>query len=167
MRQCRYVHAVAHQLGALFGVPHGVANAMVMPYVLDYYAEDDTCTDRFCELAIAIGVKTGGDAATHATQSEKRALMFKFIARVRKMNADMNIPASVAAMTATDIDTVAQRALKEAHGEGEMFNLFDFGYPTPKYMTYTDMVKVVGRVVPAASKEEVAAGTTTMQQSKL
>lgn len=34
-----YVHGVAHQLGGLYGTPHGVGNAMVLPYVLDFYAE--------------------------------------------------------------------------------------------------------------------------------
>ena len=159
----RYVHAVAHQLGALFGVPHGVANAMVMPYVLDYYAEDDTCTERFCELAIAIGVD-GVETSTRAPQSmaEKRALMFKFIACIRAMNAEMSIPESVPGMAGSDVDAVAQRALKEAHGEGETFNLFDFGYPTPKYMAYADMVKVVKGVLPAAHSK-----TKTVVASKL
>ena len=49
-----YVHAVAHTFGGKFGVPHGVANAMVMPHVLDFYV--DACADKMCELAVAIGV---------------------------------------------------------------------------------------------------------------
>jgi alcohol dehydrogenase class IV len=146
-----YVHAVAHQLGALFGVPHGVANAMVMPYVLDFYAEDDTSTDRFCELAVAIGIDgTKSMGLPSSLQlAKKRRLAAEFIGRVRAMNKEMLIPASVVTMTEADVDDVAARALKEAHGEGETFNLFDFGYPTPKYMDYKDMVKVVRGVLPS------------------
>lgn len=34
-----YVHAIAHNLGGLYGTPHGLANAVILPYVLDYYAD--------------------------------------------------------------------------------------------------------------------------------
>ena len=34
-----YVHAIAHNLGGLYGTPHGLANAVILPYVLDWYGE--------------------------------------------------------------------------------------------------------------------------------
>jgi alcohol dehydrogenase len=46
-----YVHAVAHQLGALYHVPHGLANATVLPRVLDY--SRPSCTGRLADLARA------------------------------------------------------------------------------------------------------------------
>merc|ERR1711988_615347 len=52
-----YVHAIAHQLGGLFHTPHGVANAMLLPHVLEFYLQDDgeggSCTQLVSQLAQA------------------------------------------------------------------------------------------------------------------
>jgi len=141
-----YVHAVAHTLGAYFHTPHGVGNAMVMPYVLDFYIEDDRMDDRFCELALAIGLGSEHPNA-YASKEGKRAMTIAFVAKVRSMNAAMAIPTFVEGMTLNDVDRVATRALEEGNGEGKTFNIMDFGYPCPKTMTMMDMDKVCRSIV--------------------
>ncbi|MGB7452579.1 MAG: iron-containing alcohol dehydrogenase, partial [Lysobacterales bacterium] len=74
-----YVHAIAHQLGGLYHVPHGLANAIVMPYVLEF--SKPNCTQRLADLARVSDIGEGG-----ASDSE---LADAFIARIRKLNADM------------------------------------------------------------------------------
>jgi len=54
-----FVHAIAHTLSAHFGLPHGMANAAVLPYVMEYNAE--ACPKEMCELASAIGLPLSGD----------------------------------------------------------------------------------------------------------
>ena len=152
-----YVHAVAHTLGAHFHTPHGVANAMVMPHVLDFYLEgDDALIDQLCDLAVAIGI--GAEhPGSYASPASKRRLARAFVARVRQMNANMGVPSCVNNMTEADVDRVVDRALTESHGEGRSFDLFDFGYPTPRYMERADMVKVVRSILPGVSAAAGAA----------
>ena len=151
-----YVHAVAHTLGAHFHTPHGVANAMVMPHVLDFYLEgDDSVIDQMCDLAVAIGI--GGDhPASYASPAGKRRLAEALVAKVRQMNANMGVPTCVKQMTEADVDAVVDRALTESHGEGRTFDLFDFGYPTPRYMERDDMVKVVRSILPGSASSSAA-----------
>jgi alcohol dehydrogenase len=53
------VHGIAHTLSAHYGLPHGMANACVLPYVMKYNAE--ACPEKMVELAKAIGLETSGD----------------------------------------------------------------------------------------------------------
>jgi alcohol dehydrogenase class IV len=52
------VHSMAHQLGAVYDTPHGIANAMLLPVVMKF--NGDVCADRFAEILEALGVETKG-----------------------------------------------------------------------------------------------------------
>lgn len=54
-----WVHAIAHQLGAFYNMPHGLANAVVLPHVLEFYAP--VAFKRMAEIATALGVTEGGE----------------------------------------------------------------------------------------------------------
>jgi alcohol dehydrogenase len=92
------VHAIAHQLGAFYGVPHGLANAQVMPLVLDLSLE--AARARLTELAQMIGRNTAEE----------------FIAAVRELNATVGIPATVEKLDRKDFAVIIERALAEADG---------------------------------------------------
>ena len=141
-----YVHAIAHTLGAFFGVPHGAANAMILPLVLDFYLVK--CLDKFCDLAVALGIATSvpGDV------SEKKGLAQMFVQKIRDMNMAMEIQKEVKEMRVGDVDRVVTRAMIEAHGKGNTFNPFDAGYPVPTYLTRTHLTKIVNSIVPKSSK---------------
>jgi len=121
-----YVHAIAHNLGGLYGLPHGLANAIILPYVLDFYGESvSTPLARLADLA---GVaRPGQDDAMKA-----RA----FVEGIRELNRRMNIPATFEQIKEADIALIVQRALHEAHPL----------YPVPKFMSATDCEKVVRRL---------------------
>lgn len=112
-----YVHAVGHNLGGFYHVPHGLAMSVILPHVLDYYGE--TAYKRLAQLAVAAGVKTDG------TDEEKAKA---FIAEIRAMNKRMNIPEKFDMIKEEDIPTIAQRALREANPL----------YPVPKFMDQKD-----------------------------
>ena len=59
-----YVHAFAHQMGGLYHVPHGLANAIVMPHVLDYSLPN--CADRLAILAREFGMLASVGSDFHA-----------------------------------------------------------------------------------------------------
>ncbi len=109
-----YVHAIAHNFGALYQTPHGLANSIVLPHVLDY--SKDEITGRLADLAVASGLKTGSES--------KQQLANKFIKKIRTMLVEFNIPSQLDALKAEDIPKIAKLALEEAH----------MNYPVPKYM---------------------------------
>jgi alcohol dehydrogenase len=109
-----YVHAISHNFGARYHVPHGLANAIVLPYVLDYSKPE--CVERLAELAAAGGLKQGSEPASE--------LADKFIRHIRSLNETFRIPAKVEKLQATDIPAITDAALKEAH----------WTYAVPRYM---------------------------------
>ena len=101
----RYVHAIAHTLGAFFGVPHGAANAAVLPHVLSFYL-DNGCVDQLADLAVAIGAAPSYTEHTRSA-ADRRVLAESFIKTVRDMNAEMGIQGAVKA-SLLGIATVAE-----------------------------------------------------------
>ena len=99
------VHAMAHALGGAYRVPHGLANAVILPYVLDAYGE--AAWKRLSELADAVGI---GEKEENAETKAK-----KFIAEIRSMNKKMNIPEKITGMREKDIPVLAVWASREAN----------------------------------------------------
>ena len=97
------VHAIAHTLGGLYGTAHGLANAVILPVVLEDYGE--AVFAKLARLAELVGV--GG------TSDAERAR--GFIAEIRAMNARMGIPDGFDFIRDEDIDTMISWALKEAN----------------------------------------------------
>ena len=99
------VHAIAHQLGANFGIPHGHANAIVLPHILTLYGE--TAVDRLAELAVATGISDSGHPETRA-----RA----FIAEVERLIADVGIAPTDPRIKREAFDAIAEAAMDEGDG---------------------------------------------------
>lgn len=124
-----YVHAIAHNFGALYHTPHGLANAIVMPYVLEY--SKPNCAGRLAELARACNI---GPAAGSDEQ-----LADAFIGEIRAMKQQFDIPEKLEALQQKDIPQIAAAALQEAR----------FTYAVPKYMDKATCEKVVGQMLVA------------------
>ena len=121
-----YVHAIAHNLGGFYGIPHGLANAVILPYVLEYYGE--TAHARLAKLAVIAGVKTDG------SDKEKAEA---FIEAIKQMNKNMNIQDKFDCIKEEDIPTIVKRALKEGNPL----------YPVPKIMDEADCEAVIRRLM--------------------
>lgn len=100
------VHSMAHALGAVYDTPHGVANAILLPTVMEYNAP---ATGEKCrEIARAMGVKGVDDM----TQDEYRKAA---VDAVKKLSADVGIPADLKAIVRDeDVDFLAQSAMDDA-----------------------------------------------------
>lgn len=154
------VHAIAHQLGTIFHVPHGVANAMVLPHMLDLYLRDENhscyvwCVERLCDLAKAGGIASSSLGVDIKTKGE---VARKFVATIRDMIAEMDMPVTVPEMTTADVNEVAKRALAEAHGYVKpLLSLTywcDLGYPVPMYMNHEDCAEIVAKLLPPDEKK--------------
>ncbi len=100
------VHSMAHPLGALYDTPHGIANAIILPTVMEYNAP--VTGDKYKYIAIAMGVK-GVDAMT---QEEYRVAA---INAVKKLASDVGIPATLKGIVKEeDIPFLAESAYNDA-----------------------------------------------------
>lgn len=100
------VHSMAHPLGALYDTPHGVANAIILPTVMEYNAE--ATGEKYREIARAMGVE-GVDAMT---QEEYRKAA---VDAVKKLSQDVGIPADLKDIVKReDIPFLAQSAYDDA-----------------------------------------------------
>lgn len=113
------VHAIAHTLSAFYNVPHGLANAVLLPAVLEYYGE--AAYQRLAELADFIGLSLKDDS----TEMKAR----QFILAIRHLNKAMAIPTSIEGISEKDIPQMAKQAVEEANPL----------YPVPKIFSHKDM----------------------------
>jgi alcohol dehydrogenase class IV len=125
-----YVHAIAHNFGARYHTPHGLANAIVMPYVLEYSRPN--CAGRLAMLARECGI--GPQNGTDEDLAEA------FIAKIREFKQMFGIPEKLDALRAEDIPPIATAALSEAR----------FTYAVPRYMDKPTCEKVIRQMLVAA-----------------
>ena len=99
------VHSMAHPLGALYDTPHGVANAIILPTVMEYNAP--YTGEKYRDIAKAMGVDTEG-----MTQDEYRKAACE---AVRKLASDVGIPADLKEIVKEeDLDFLSESALADA-----------------------------------------------------
>ena len=117
------VHSMAHPLGALYDTPHGVANAILLPTVMEYNAE---CTgEKYRDIAKAMGVK--GTEKMSEAEYRKAA-----VDAVKQLSKDVGIPSDLKAIVKKkDIPFLAQSAMDDACRPGN-----------PKEPTKSDIEKI-------------------------
>ena len=118
-----YVHAIAHNLGGMYGTPHGLANAVILPHVLEWYGPK--IYKKLAKLADLIGICK----ENNSIEVKGKA----FIEEIKRMNKAMNIPTTFDFIKEDDIPILVARALKEGNP----------GYPVPKIMNKADCEKVI------------------------
>jgi alcohol dehydrogenase len=118
-----YVHCIAHTLGGFYHVNHGLANAVVLPYVLKAYGS--AAHTKLAELADIVGV------AKASKSSNDNALAF--IHYLEKLNQQLGIPTTLKGIIQTqDIPTLARRALEEGNPL----------YPVPRVLDYEELYAI-------------------------
>ena len=121
-----YVHAVAHTLGGVYGVPHGLANAVILPYVLDAYGK--SAYKKLAQLADCIDIKGEND--------EEKAKAF--IQWIRDLNASMDIPDKIKAKDGSQLIKEEDLPLMLDHAFAEANPL----YPCPQVWSKDDLEKI-------------------------
>ena len=103
-----FVHAMAHQLGGYYDLPHGVCNAVLLPHVQTFNA--NVCAQRLTDVAHALGADVRGLSPEEGAQAA--------IAAIRTLAKDVEIPAGLRDLGAKldDIPVLATNALKDACG---------------------------------------------------
>lgn len=98
-----YVHSMAHQLGGMYDLPHGVCNAILLPYVEEFNAPE--CGEKFRDIAEALGVNTSGMTTGEANKAA--------IGAIKKLSVDVGIPGGLQELgvNKSDFEAMAQNAL--------------------------------------------------------
>ena len=102
-----YVHAIAHRLGEFYHIPHGLANAIAMPVILEYML--DAIYMDLSELAKLCSIEAEDDDMMRAKA---------FIQAIKQMNINMQIPDKVNELKKDDFDEIIKRALAEGRKMG-------------------------------------------------
>ena len=118
-----YVHAMAHQLGGFYDLPHGVCNALLLPHVQTYNAQ--VVPARLADVAKAMGV----DISAMSDEQGANAA----IEAIKQLSKDVNIPENLTLLgvKAEDIPTLADNALKDA-----------CGFTNPKQATHQEICQI-------------------------
>ena len=125
-----YVHAVAHSLGGKYNVPHGLANAVILPMVLETYG--DSITHKLRNLAVAAGL-------CDKNEDDKTASRM-FIDAVKDMKKRFGIGDYIPEIQETDIPELAHNDDKEANPL----------YPVPVLMDASELETLYYRLMPPA-----------------
>ena len=118
-----FVHAMAHQLGGFYDLPHGVCNAVLLPHVQAFNAR--VCPERLGDVAAALGENIHG--LSHVEAAEKA------LAAISRLSADVGIPAGLAELGVKekDFETLANNAMVDA-----------CSVTNPKKATHSDIVAI-------------------------
>lgn len=117
-----YVHAVAHSLGGKYGTPHGLANAVILPYFLTHYGS--SVYKKLKAIAVYSGIATEFDSPKIASS--------KLINKITALNSSMGIPNKIEGIKEKDIPSLAILAEKEGNPL----------YPVPKLMTAKELEEI-------------------------
>ena len=128
-----YVHGVAHSLGGQYGVPHGLANAVILPYFLDAYGA--ACHQKLGRLARIAHVAPESASDREAAEA--------FIRWIREMNARMGIPEKIPQIRTADIPEMARHAARESNPL----------YPVPVLMDERQLAQMYVQLMPVKKEE--------------
>ncbi|EEX93721.1 hypothetical protein VIOR3934_00505 [Vibrio orientalis CIP 102891 = ATCC 33934] len=118
-----YVHAIAHTLGAKYGTPHGLANAVVLPHVLEFSKSE--AKERMAKLADTLGLTD-----RHVSDSIKAQAFIDYIKQLQKK---LDLPSHFDHILQEHIAELAKQSLQEAR----------WNYPVPKYMQQEECERLI------------------------
>lgn len=118
-----YVHAMAHQLGGFYDLPHGVCNAILLPHVQEYNSK--VVPAKFVEIAKAMGENVENISNEEAS--------IKVIDAIKKLSNDVGIPSGLKELDAKeeDLSMLSENALKDA-----------CGFTNPKQASLEEIIQV-------------------------
>lgn len=119
------VHAIAHQIGGKYGIPHGLANALVLPHVLEFCQEE--AQERLAELSLLVGSGSEGES-----QSQ---LAHNFIKAVRDLRTEVGIPDHSDRIQREDYPALAKAAVDEGAA-----------YPVPRLLDESIVTAILTKI---------------------
>lgn len=101
------VHAMSHPLGGMYGIPHGVANALLLPYVMEYNSQ--AMPDKYADIAEVMGIEVKNMSNTEAAA--------KAVQRVAFLRDSLGVPAKLSSLgiRTEDIPRMAEDTMKSGN----------------------------------------------------
>lgn len=121
-----YVHAFAHNIGGSFGVPHGLAIAVLLPHIVKF--SKPNCIHQLAELSILVGLGNRNENA--------EVLADKFVESLFDLNKKLDIPEKLDVFNIKDVPKIREAGFKECHGT----------YPVPRYLTVKEAETLLSKV---------------------
>lgn len=121
-----YVHAFAHAVGARYGISHGLACAVLLPPVMEYYLP--VCEARFAGLARLLRLSSANDSRTDQA--------VRFVSYLYQLNRTLGIPKQLEGIPRSDFDEIIRAAFHECHGV----------YPVPRYYDHDAALLLLDKV---------------------
>lgn len=119
-----YVHAFAHNYGGRFGIPHGLANAVILPHIMEFYLP--VCGREFSELARVTEMRGGNE----------KELARAFVDSLWEMNKNLDIPERLDKFPKSAVEEICRAGFKECHGT----------YPVPAYLPKSKAVEILNSI---------------------
>jgi alcohol dehydrogenase class IV len=119
------VHAIAHQLGAKYGIPHGLANALVLPHVLEFCRVEAQAS--LAQLAIIAGLGRKGES--------EEQLAFSFIKGVKDLRTEVGIPDHSDKIQPEDYAEICAAAIAEGDA-----------YPVPRLLEEAAVLSILASI---------------------
>jgi alcohol dehydrogenase len=119
-----WVHAIAHQVGSYYHTPHGLANAIILPTILEFYLP--VAGKKMADMARAAGLLKGDESEEEAARA--------FLDGVKALNKTLNIPEKIEGLLDADIPAIAIAAQKE---------VYTTPYPVPRYFQSEDELEAL------------------------
>ncbi|MCR4938644.1 MAG: iron-containing alcohol dehydrogenase [Treponemataceae bacterium] len=141
-----YVHAMAHALGGMYNIAHGVANAAILPVVLKAYGK--AAEKKLAELAVAAGVATENTPLSEAA--------FAFISAVEEKNRTFGIKSEFKELRIADIPALSRMAEKEGNPL----------YPVPVIWSRGSLQKAFMRLLPENVRSETTSSYSVGDSSE-
>ena len=123
------VHAIAHQLGGKYGIPHGLANALVLPHVLEFCCQE--AQQSLAELGLLVGLGS--------TDEDPAVLAQKFIDAVRELRTEVGIPEQMDVIKRVDFEAITQQAIQEGAT-----------YPVPRLLENKNVMQILANIAKTA-----------------
>ena len=124
---------MTHSLGGRYDTPHGLANSVLLPYVLRAYGV--SVYRQLKEMAVAVGL--AGSGAPESVAAER------FIRRIEEMNREMGVPEKLSGIQAEDIEMLSHRADREGNPL----------YPVPRLMDARELERFYTMVADKLDEE--------------
>lgn len=122
------VHAIGHNVGGVFGIPHGVCIATILPHVLELDLKTSKkCQQDFAEIAVSIGLVADKNNEIEAARS--------FVKAVKDLLRTLNIPEKIENLDVTKFESIAKAAIKEA-----------YLYPIPRYIDKDEILMILNKI---------------------
>lgn len=119
-----YVHAFAHNYGGKFGIPHGLANAVLLPHIMEF--SRPACEDEFAQLAKVLEL----------SGNSNKELADAFLKSLWELNEKLNIPKQLEKFPRSAVGEICKAGFKECHGT----------YPVPRYLKKSEAIEILNKI---------------------